>query len=268
MQQFDQQTVRQQARGAFLLFAFFCLLPFSASLCAQTTKSARDREGTRAILIENLFSKLYPGSSVQWEPTFALIGPDGVKQRVSLPGITQTLVQGGWLGVAGLESLDAKATASTALAAFQPPPVGTAPAELVAFRTDMNFNIQDIRRGIIDSSSSLGEILYVAVQNFPNGSTWPLLDVTYRTNFGTGDWFGRVTWHAQVDADTLAVIGKIPIAIYKRTRSSAAPEEELISLKRLDPSTIEVRGVSSEKTISLPCVDPCQIDARALLNQW
>ena len=41
----------------------------------------------------------------------------------------------------------------------------------------MNFNIQDIRRGIIDSSSSLGEILYVAVQNFPDGSTWPLLDV-------------------------------------------------------------------------------------------
>lgn len=267
MQQHEVNSDRRPVWKHLGLSSLLCLLPFAVLLCAQTTQGARDREGSRGILVENLLSKLYPGSTVQWEPTFALIGPGGVKQRLALPGFTQILVQGGWLGVAGLESLDAKTNALTALAGFQPP-AGNIPAEIVVFRSDSNLNVLDTRRSIIDSNAPLGEILYVGVRDTRNGNAWPLVNLTYRTNFATDQWFGRVTWQAEFDADSSTVTGRSPVAIYKRVRSAPKADEELISVKRLDAATIEVQGLSSQRSITLPCANPCQIDAKALLNQW
>jgi hypothetical protein len=258
--------MRRSFIRAFLVGS--AVLSASVLVHSQTHHSYRESFGEpRATLMEALVAALYPSKPIAWDPSLLLTIAPAQPRQVQFPAFTFKAVNATTLqGATGVEIGDTKG--QTIFRAHQSgrAPETILPTTLVVFEATIDGRITRFKDFSLNSSNDLLELKLLQVPDFPSG-VWPTLHIQYMSYPRSFASHVQIEWQASFDANTAKFIMRVPIAIVDRS-IDGSEQTHMLTVGRIDPSTISIADTITGKSIRYSCPDPCLVDAPSFVALW
>src|SRR5579872_1446549 len=215
--------------------------------------------------MQTLVTELYPGSKVAEDNKLAL--PNGTQKSFQVLGLTGHKISTGWLYVCAVEFEEDQTAALQAMLTLKPAP--PARTHIFVFYLDTTGNVRSSKKGVLDSRTAVTQLDEFHIPDVPRNGAWPVIDAVAWHWYSSKSWTGRVRFLSEINAATMTVRERLPVAISKKPNKSDSIDE-IVTAEPLenDPHTMVLKGQQSGKSLNYPCPEHCVIDGERLLDSW
>jgi len=215
--------------------------------------------------MQTLVTELYPGSKVTADNQLAL--SDGKQKNFQVLGLTGHKTSTGWLYVCAVEFDEDQTAALQAMLTLKPaPPAAT---HIFVFYLDSAGNVRSSKKGVLDSRTAVTQLDEFHIPDVPKNGAWPVIDAVAWHWYSSKSWTGRVRFLSQINAATMTVRERLPVAISKKPNKGDSIDE-IVTAESLenDKRIMVLKGQQSGKSLNYPCPEHCVIDGERLLDSW
>lgn len=248
---------------------FRLLLFLLLSAPVVLAQDARSEFGVvRARLIEAAMGQMFPGNTVEWTPTLALV-QGSTRRPIRVVGVDyRPDDDGGYTAVTSVEFPENRPAIGAAIDAFETP-LTRSPAEIAVFKTTAQFAVTELRRGNLnDPASWIEEVDAVELSTLTYDQVWPDAYVTYTAMYATPDFHGEIRWDEKLlTSPGISATGRIPGLLWRLDKKSGTLHTDESEVNVVDDHTLSFASQDSKQVIS-NCADPCLPDGRVLLALW
>jgi hypothetical protein len=236
----------------------------AASTILQDNAARRSFGDPAATALEQLVSRLYPGSRVVWKDSAWLDRPAEGLHELLLPGFVQRpIAEDRFLFAAAIAFSDEQRRVLEASRGGVRVTQLAATTRLAQFITDSTGTLKQYVSGLLDDGPD--PILCADLQMLPAAETWPRLRVRYRSFHFEAGSTTVVEWTALLEPQTFRQMERLPLSVWIRS-SDAIERSYSLRWRRIDRDTLEITAVEGGAPLTVLCREECVVPKDAVVT--